>query len=113
MFPSANGNGGGTKFQSMTPKFTTGSTSSTTSVTLLSVKGSGILTTVFQSVSSAPSGRIKITIDGVVVISSFSTGTTNPYVICPMYGFSQSLLIEHWMTNGSGSADTRVTYLLD
>lgn len=113
MFPASNGSGGGTNFLAMAPRYVSGSTSSTTYITLVSVKGSGVLTSLFSYASTTGSGKFRVTLDGVITISNGSSSTANPTILSPMFGFNQSMLIEHSQSNAGGAVDTRATYILN
>lgn len=118
MFPTSLSGGNGTDFISMTPGFATNTTNSTTAVTVVSITGSGILTCVSQSnsVTTSASGRLQITIDGVLVFldNTFTSGSTSTPIqrdMSTFYPFKTSLLVEHFVSV-SATMTTKVSYLV-
>lgn len=110
---------GGTNFKSLVPGYITNSTASTTLVTLISIVGKGFLVGLNQGalVSAITQGTVKVTLDGVVVINdvNFSatiSGAARHGELTCMYYFKQSLLIEHASSSGTGTYNTRASYLL-
>jgi hypothetical protein len=119
MFPNGNGGVGGTDFSKMRPGFSSSNTSTSSYTTVVSVQGSGIITSIAQyTTATSVTGAIRLTIDGVVVIddtlfsqagTTFNRGTT----LSAMFAFNQSFLLEHMVGGSAVSARSFITYLLN
>lgn len=108
-FPKGGNSGLGTNFQTMSPALTRASTTSTSYVTALSVRGSGLITSIVQAGSGAASMRV--TVDGQIIYDG-SFSAANPTSLNALFPFHQSFLVEH-SAAPSQSANTTIAYLLN
>lgn len=114
------------RIEEMTPKANIDTTSSEVYVNVISVTGSGILSSIQQDAQNSEGyiyGAVKIIIDGITVMDESSASLTQYaeikkyYIINPMFPFRNSLIVQHRVQSSNGpalkSVNTRVHYLLE
>lgn len=105
MFPSNSPLASGTNWMNTTPFVATGNSVLSTYVTLVSVNGAGILTSLQSFTSNTSAGYFQVTVDGVQIFTDLqmsSTGTGSTF--SPMIRFKENLTVSMRSSNTSGTS---------